>query len=117
MFVDENNALHMMQVTSANASIGGMLEWTFNRWRYYWNARYQYPVSLSSASSQLKTSFAFDSSLGTAYYVTRQFKTGLYWYGQWQQFNFTSSDAAIVNSGSQAPHGPDSAGYAPPHSR
>ena len=95
-------AIAVNSAASLATSAGVMAEWTWYRWRYYWNLRYQHPLTMSAESSQLSPKFAFDGSFGTAYYLTKTVKTGLFWYGQWQQFNFTSSDAAISNIGTES---------------
>ena len=97
--LDTNNVLHIMNLTAVNASAGASVEWAWSRWHYYGNARYQYPLSLKASEAAIRPSYAVDGSLGTAYSITQQFKTGLFLYGEWQQFNFTSNEAAV--SGTQ----------------
>ncbi len=65
--------------------------------------KYQYPlmVTFSEAGNTLTPKFAFDGSIGAAYYITPNVKTGLFWYGQWQQFQFTAARGSILNSGSE----------------
>lgn len=88
-----------------NASAGVLLEQTRDRWKYYWLMRYQYPISSSadgSATYSINPTFAFDGSLGTSYNFTDRAKIGLFWYGQWHQFNFVYGDGADTNRGFQS---------------
>jgi len=94
-------ALDVSTITMMNASVGALAEWSRNRWRYYWTMRYQYPVEISGSGTSVTPTFAFDGSVGTAYYFADRWKAGLFWYGQWQQFQFASPVGGTVNSGSQ----------------
>jgi hypothetical protein len=88
-----------------DASAGLLLEWSRRRWTYYWLMRYQYPLtSKADGASQwsMQPVFAFDGSIGASYNITRQLKLGLFWYGQWHQFNYTYSDGTVVDSGFQS---------------
>lgn len=87
------------------ASLGLLAELQRRRWTYYWLARYQLPFSSrADGSSEFSTTpvFAFDGSLGAAYNVTQQVKLGLFWYGQWHQFNFVYGDGEVTNAGFQS---------------
>lgn len=87
------------------ASLGVLAELNRKRWMYYWLMRYQFPLSTSAdGASQftIKPTFAFDGSLGMSYNFTDQWKLGVFWYGQWHQFNFTYADGVNNNSGFQS---------------
>jgi len=58
-------------------------------------------LSSSSTGTTASSTLAFDGSLGTAYYLNDHWKVGGFWYGQWQQFNFTTSLGGTTNTGSQ----------------
>jgi hypothetical protein len=94
-------ALNVTTLNMLNASIGGLAEWARRNWRYYWTMRYQYPLSATGASTEITPTFAFDGSLGSAYYFAENWKMGLFWYGQWQQFQFQTSAGGRNASGSQ----------------
>lgn len=94
-------ALNVSTISMINASVGATLEWARDRWRYYWTMRYQYPLSISSAGTTASSTLAFDGSLGAAYYLNDHWKVGGFWYGQWQQFQFTTSLGGTTNTGSQ----------------
>jgi hypothetical protein len=67
--------------------------------------RYQYPLSVKADGSSefsINPVLSFDGSVGTSYNFTRQFKAGIFWYGQWHQFNFVYSDGVQRNSGFQS---------------
>lgn len=88
-----------------NASLGALAEIQFNRWTYYWSGRYQYPLrSQVQGASQFEVTptFAFDGSVGTSYNLSKQFKLGLFWYGQWHQFQFKYADSDVENEGSNS---------------
>lgn len=87
------------------ASVGVLAEWMRHRWTHYWLMRYQVPFSSQATGSSqfsITPTFAFDGSLGSSYNVTERFKAGLFWYGQWHQYNFVYSDSDVTNSGFQS---------------
>ena len=103
--LDADANLLLKANVSTNASLGALAELSRNRWTYYWTMRYQYPLSSKAdGSSQFDVSpvFSFDGSVGTSYNLTKQLKLGMFWYGQWQQFNFTYGDGQVVNKGFQS---------------
>jgi len=103
--LDADTVLEMKTETTTTASAGILAEWNRARWTYYWLMRYQYPLSSQAdGSSQFSISpvFAFDGSIGMSYNFTRQFKAGLFWYGQWHQFGFTYDDGVQKNEGFQS---------------
>lgn len=61
------------------------------KWRSEFLYRYQVPFlqSKSADDIQFQSQFAFDGSLGAAYQLSDQVKLGIFWYGQWQQFNYS----------------------------
>jgi len=104
-FLDDNTNLNLRYNNAMNASAGLLAEWSRRRWTYYWMMRYQYPLSTSADGASQFTMdpvFSFDGSVGGAYNLTRQLKAGVFWYGQWHQFNFKYSDGTVANSGFQS---------------
>lgn len=56
-----------------------------------WMIRYQYPILVGTSSGNnftVKPEFAFDGSIGGIYQYNESFRFGLFWYGQWHQYNF-----------------------------
>lgn len=87
------------------ASFGLLAEMQRARWTYYWLMRYQFPLtSKADGSSEFNMNpvFAFDGSIGTSYNITQRMKLGLFWYGQWHQFNFVYGDGDVTNAGFQS---------------
>lgn len=105
LFLDSDANLHMKTNEMTTASLGVLAEWQRRRWAYYWLMRYQYPFSSKSPGAttfDVSPVFSFDGSVGTSYNLTQQFKVGLFWYGQWHQYNFTYSDGEVTNPGFQS---------------
>lgn len=87
------------------ASLGVLAELNRKRWMYYWLMRYQFPLSTSADGANqfdITPTFAFDGSLGMSYSMTDQWKLGVFWYGQWHQFNFKYNDGSISADGFQS---------------
>ncbi len=61
------------------------------KWRSQILLRYQIPFSQSKSADdiQFQNQFAFDGSLGASYQVSSHFNFGVFWYGQWQEFNYS----------------------------
>ena len=88
---DFDNTLALKSSQMTTASVGVTAEAARDRWKYYWMTRYQLPITsrASGANSfSLNSVLAFDSSLGVSYDLSKQMKVGLFWHGQWHQFNF-----------------------------
>lgn len=105
VFLDSDAQLQMKSTTMTSASAGVLAEWTRARWTYYWLMRYQYPLSSQADGASeftIKPVFAFDGSVGSSYNFSRQLKLGLFWYGQWHQFNFVYADPNQTNPGFQS---------------
>ena len=103
--IDALANLYVKRNISNNVSAGVLAEWSRRRWTYYWLMRYQYPLSTSADGSSefsMKPVVTFDGSVGTSYNFTRRLKAGVFWNGQWHQFNFVYSDPEIRNSGFQS---------------
>ncbi|MBX3022258.1 MAG: hypothetical protein KF799_11350 [Bdellovibrionales bacterium] len=87
------------------ASFGLLAEMTRARWSYQWLMRYQFPLSSKAdgaSSFSMQPVFAFDGSMGASYNITQRMKLGLFWYGQWHQFNFVYGDTDVTNTGFQS---------------
>jgi len=104
IYVDSSGDLHMRSNTLTMASAGILAEWSRKRWTYYWLMRYQYPLTsqASGGAFSINPVFAFDGSVGTSYNITQQLKAGLFWYGQWHQYNFTYAGEDQTNTGFQS---------------
>ena len=102
--LDDVNEPSMQTNSTTAASMGVLAEWQRRRWTHYWLMRYQYPLSTKAEgvnSFTMDPKFAFDGSIGSSYNITQQLKLGVFWYGQWHQFNFAYSDGTTKKSGFQ----------------
>ncbi len=72
------------------------------RWAFEWFMRYQYPLTAGNVF-QLKPKFGFDGSLGIIRALKHSWKLGLFWYGQWHDYNFTHQDRYLINQGNPSP--------------
>lgn len=105
LFLNSDASLDLKMNDMTTASFGLLTQWSRRRWTYYWTMRYQFPLSTKADGSSefdINPVFAFDGSLGTSYNITDQFKVGLFWYGQWHQFNFVYGDGSVTNQGFQS---------------
>ncbi|HMN67539.1 MAG TPA: hypothetical protein PKC28_03275 [Bdellovibrionales bacterium] len=105
LFLNSDAELQQKTNEMTTGSMGILAEWGRRRWTYYWLARYQLPLSTTSEGSsqfEIKPTFAFDGSIGASYNFTDRFKGGLFWYGQWHQYNFVYSDGLVTNEGFQS---------------
>lgn len=87
------------------ASLGLLAELNRKRWMYYWLMRYQFPLTTSADGAnqfEITPTFAFDGSIGMSYSFADQWKIGMFWYGQWHQFNFKYNDGTNSLSGFQS---------------
>ncbi|MBX3022999.1 MAG: fibronectin type III domain-containing protein [Bdellovibrionales bacterium] len=85
------------------ASLGFFAE-TVGRIKYHWSMRYQQPIkSDTEGGNQFHVTpvTAFDGSIGASYLLTRNLKTGLFWYGQMHDYKFSYSSATEKNIGKQ----------------
>jgi hypothetical protein len=60
--------------------------------------RYQFPLSTQSdGASQFDISprFAFDGSVGLSYNLTPRTRLGMFWYGQWHEYEFKNAPDAF----------------------
>lgn len=86
------------------ASLGFFFE-TTGRWKQHMHMRWQQPVASSTSggdSFEIQPRIAFDGSLGTSYLLTERLKTGLFWYGQMHNYDFTYRSSTQTNSGYQS---------------
>lgn len=105
VFLDADANLQLKTNQMNTASLGVLGEWFRRRWSYHWLVRYQFPFSSQAEGSNqfsITPTFAFDGSIGTSYYFTEQLKAGLFWYGQWHQYNFIYGDDQVTNEGFQS---------------
>lgn len=105
LFLDADTNLQLKQNKMDMASVGFLAEVRQNRWTFYWLSRYQYPFSSTAEGSnrfEIKPTFAFDGLVGSSYNLTKQLKMGLFWYGQWHQYNFVYADPDVTNVGFQS---------------
>lgn len=105
VFLDADTGLQLKENRMNTASFGIMSEWSRRKWTYYWLMRYQYPFSSKAEGSnrfEITPTFAFDGSIGTSYSIGKQVKLGLFWYGQWHQYDFVYADPDVTNEGFQS---------------
>lgn len=75
-----------------------------NKLRAEWQMRYQQPLLSGSSDGtvfNVKPKFAFDGSVGNVYLLSDTTRLGVYWYGQWHQYNFIYGRSVSEFSGSQ----------------
>jgi hypothetical protein len=103
--LDADTSLQMRTNEITTGSLGLMAEWMRHRWTYHWLMRYQVPfASKAEGASQfsITPTFAFDGSVGLSYNFTQQLKAGVFWYGQWHQYNFSYTADDVTNAGFQS---------------
>lgn len=105
VLLNGSDQLEQKTMKMDSASAGGLIQWSRANWNYYGLLRYQFPLVYSAEGSsrfKLNPIFAFDGSIGTSYDITKQWRAGAFWYGQWHQFDFTYSDGQVSNKGFQS---------------
>lgn len=105
VFLDGDTNLQLKRNTMQTISLGVLGELVHRKWTHHWLMRYQYPFSSQAEGSnrfEIEPTFAFDGSVGTSYNLTQQLRLGIFWYGQWHQFNFVYSDSEVTNVGFQS---------------
>lgn len=74
--------------------------------RLEWLMRYQHPISASNTgvnSFRVTPKLHFDGSVGTAYQIGENTYVGIYWYGQYHDFDFKYlTDSSLEVSGRQS---------------
>ncbi len=68
------------------------------RVRYEFMARYQYPLATAASGNDdfsIVPKYAFDGSIGQVYKISPQWSLGIYWYGQWHQYQFSYRDNSV----------------------
>jgi hypothetical protein len=60
--------------------------------------RYQYPIATGDVF-ELTPKFALDGSLGIVYDYSKNWRAGLFWYGQWHEYDFVHEDAYRKENG------------------
>lgn len=73
-----------------------------SRFTYELFMRYQYPMT-SGETFEVKPKFAFDGSVGAIYEYTKAWRVGLFWYGQWHEYDYTHVDPYRKNFGLDQP--------------
>lgn len=87
----------------AMLTLGGIYTGQVNRyWSFETFLRYQLPVS-SGAVFKISPQFAFDGSVGAVYKYSPQWRTGVFWYGQYQKYLFNDHEDTYsqANAGSK----------------
>lgn len=105
VFVNSDGDVNMKTNEMNTGSMGVLAELQRRRWTYYWLMRYQFPFSSKASGSDnfsITPVFAFDGSIGASYDITKRFKVGTFWYGQWHQYNFVYGDGTVTNEGFQS---------------
>lgn len=67
-----------------------------SRWAFEWYMRYQSPLAVGNVF-QMLPKFGFDGSLGVIRAIRSSWKLGLFWYGQWHDYDFTHNDRYLAN--------------------
>lgn len=83
------------EVTMATLGVNYNFEFS-KKWHHQILLRYQIPISQSKSVDdiQFQSRFAFDGSLGASYNFSSRYNIGLFWYGQWQEFNYSMLNIA-----------------------
>jgi hypothetical protein len=105
LYVETGSRLIQGTNNMMTATLGFLTETVGNKIKYYWSMRYQQPVSSSSEGGNSFTvtpTMAFDGSVGASYNFTERWKTGLFWYGQFHQYDFKYQSSTQTNSGKQS---------------
>lgn len=92
-----SSQIEVKQYTLTNISLGFDYRWAFDeKMRIEWMMRYQRPVGLtgdSGTSLEMQPQFSFDGSLGAVREIKEDFFAGVYFYGQYQNLEFSYSDS------------------------
>lgn len=105
LYLQDDTTLQFKYNQMMTGSLGLLAELPSDKWTYFWLMRYQFPFSSQATGGDqmsISPTFAFDGSIGMAYNFTRQWKLGLFWYGQWHQYNFNYLSSTNSNSGFQS---------------
>ncbi len=85
--------LEVRDYTQTMASIGAGYAWKrLDKWRPQVFLRYQVPIAFSESNGdqlQNEARFAFDGSLGVNRILSRNFTLGMFWYGQWHEYDYS----------------------------
>ncbi|MCB0408182.1 MAG: hypothetical protein KDD34_08265 [Bdellovibrionales bacterium] len=94
---DVNNTTTVLtnDITMATAGFKFLIR-EHSRFTYEVFLRYQYPL-MSGDTFEIQPKFAFDGSLGAIYEYTKNWRVGLFWYGQWHEYQFTHEDTYRKN--------------------
>ena len=69
-----------------------------------WIMQYQHPILTGTSNGNnftIKPEFAFNGSIGSIYKFNETMHFGIFWYGQWYQYNFEYGTNSSVYSGKQ----------------
>ncbi|KYG67267.1 hypothetical protein AZI86_09695 [Bdellovibrio bacteriovorus] len=92
LHVDGANEVSMVETSMTNLSLGFEYKKQLKkRLRLEWLMRYQYPIAASNnegTNFKVSPTVSFDGSLGTAYQLSENTFIGVYWYGQYHDFDF-----------------------------
>jgi hypothetical protein len=58
-------------------------------------------ASTGGSGFTIKSKFGFDGSLGAVYYMAPKLRTGLFWFGQWHNYDFVYTGSNTQNVGAQ----------------
>ena len=103
-----SGSIDVRQNSVTNASVGAeLILGAKHNIRYEFLARYQYPIASNASAGNtysVKPKIAFDGSIGIATHLSKNTMLGAYWYGQWNQYNFSYYDNvnSTQNSGNQS---------------
>lgn len=92
LFAEGVNEVSMVDTSMTNLSLGFEYKKQLKkRLRFEWLMRYQYPVATSNTEAmnfKVSPNVGFDGSIGTAYQLSENTFIGVYWYGQYHDFDF-----------------------------
>lgn len=71
------------------------------KFSYEFFMRYQYPL-MSGSLFDVKPQFAFDGSMGVSYKMNAHWWLGVFWYGQWHEYDFDYSSSGFKSTGHQS---------------
>jgi hypothetical protein len=99
-------SINMTEASITNLTLGFEYKKLLReKFRFEWMLRYQQPIASSGEVGEtltVKPRLTFDTSIGTAYEFSKNIYLGVYWYNQYQKFNFDyNNNAGVAFTGSQ----------------
>lgn len=104
LYIETGRVVNNSRSEMLAGSAGFFME-TSGRWKQHLHMRYQHPLTAATDggnSFEITPKISFDGSVGTSYMLTERFKTGLFWYGQWHNYDFVYQSRTLDTTGSQS---------------